>query len=199
MRSRWDQINDLFRLWFSLRPGPTEVQLKSRMSKRIPTHLNILNSLISIFCKYSEKKGEVTMDRMELKEGTVVFTSGEKEVGKINRFILDPATHEVTHIVVQKGWLFSEDKVVPFEMVDSATDDKVLLSENIDSFDQLPPFEETHYIRAREADVSRGGNPRYEVQEPSHSEATHRDETVEADVSGGGSPRYRDMPAYYWY
>jgi uncharacterized protein YrrD len=139
------------------------------------------------------------MGRMELKEGTVVFTSGGKEVGRINRFILDPATHEVTHIVVQKGWLFSEDKVVPFEMVRSATDDKVLLSENIDSFDQLPPFEETHYIRAREADVSRGGNPRYGIQEPSHSEATHSDETVEADVSRGGSPRSRDMPAYYWY
>lgn len=39
-------------------------------------------------------------------------------------------------------------------MVNSATEDKVVLSENIDGFDQLTPFEEAHYIRAHEADVS---------------------------------------------
>jgi uncharacterized protein YrrD len=139
------------------------------------------------------------MDRMELKEGTVVFTSGGKEVGRINRFILDPTTHEVTHIVVQKGWLFSEDKVVPFEMVHSATEHMVMLSENIHRFKQLPPFEETHYIRAREADISRSGNPRYVVEQPTPSGKGHGDEILEADVSRGGGPRYGDMPAYYWY
>lgn len=139
------------------------------------------------------------MINMELKEGTSVFTSGGKEVGKINRFILNPATNEVTHIVVQKGWLFSEDKVVPFEMVNSATEDKVVLSENIESFDQLPPFEESHYI---DADVSRGGNPRSELNERAGrmtSEKTNRERTVESDVSHGGYPRYQVAPAYYWY
>jgi uncharacterized protein YrrD len=141
------------------------------------------------------------MLKMELKEGTSVFTSGGKEVGKVNRFILDPATNEVTHIVVQKGWLFSEDKVVPFNMVDSATDDKVVLNENMESFDELPAFEEAHYVRAREADVSRGGNPRYRTGErgqPSPLDESDRDETVEADVSRGGGPR-TSYPAYYWY
>lgn len=142
------------------------------------------------------------MVKMELKEGTSVFTSGGKEVGKINRFILNPATNEVTHIVVQKGWLFSEDKVVPFNMIDSATEDKVVLSENMESFDQLPPFEEAHYIRAREADVSRGGNPRYQMKESGQAsplDETYRDETIEADVFRGGNPRMNYNPAYYWY
>ena len=40
---------------------------------------------------------------MELKEGTSVFTPNGDEVGRINRFVLDPATNEVTHIVVQKA------------------------------------------------------------------------------------------------
>lgn len=142
------------------------------------------------------------MDNMELKEGTSVFTTGGKEVGKINRFVLDPATNEVTHIVVQKGWLFSEDKVVPFNMVDSATEDKVMLNENMESFDQLPPFEEAHYIKAREADVSRGGKPRCRMEEGSQAtplDETDREETIEADVSRGGRPRTSYNPAYYWY
>ena len=100
------------------------------------------------------------MGKMELKEATRVFTSDGKEVGRINRFVLDPATNEVTHIVVQKGWLFSEDKAVPFEMVNVATEDMMVLSENIHSFNQLPPFEAIHYIRAHEADV---GWPRRET------------------------------------
>jgi uncharacterized protein YrrD len=106
------------------------------------------------------------MFKLELREGASVFSPGDEQIGKISGFVLDPATNEVTHIVVQKGWLFPEDKVLPFDMVDSATEDKVILKKEIDNFDELPAFEEAHYINA---DVSRGGGPRYTV------------------------------PAYYWY
>ena len=87
------------------------------------------------------------MMNMEIKEGTGVFTTGDKQVGQVNRFVIDPSTNEITHIVVQKGWLFTEDKVVPIERVQSATEDKVVLNEEESDFDQLPPFEETHFFR----------------------------------------------------
>jgi uncharacterized protein YrrD len=113
------------------------------------------------------------MLKIELKEGTSVFTSGGKDVGKINRFVLDPTTNEVTHIVVQKGWLFTEDKVVPFDMVRSATEDKVILNENVDNFDELPPFEETYYVEVDERDWG--------------AQAPRRD------------AGFRSASAYYWY
>ncbi len=109
--------------------------------------------------------------KMELKEGTRVFTAGGEEVGKINRVILDPGTNEVTHVVVQKGWFFTEDKVVPIEMIGSATEDKVVLTEDAGDFDQLPAFEETHYIGLGEEEYRPGGRLRYS----------------------------RYTPAYYWY
>lgn len=99
--------------------------------------------------------------KMELKEGTNVFTTGGEEVGKINRVILDPVTNEVTHVVVQKGWLFTEDKVVPIEMIGSATEDKVLLKEDAGEFDNLPAFEVTHYIGLGEEDYRPGGQLPY--------------------------------------
>ena len=102
---------------------------------------------------------------MELREGTSVFTPGGEEVGRVNRFVLDPATNEVTHIVIQKGWLLPEDKVVPFELVSSATDEKVVLSDEIGDFDALPPFEETHFIRAtddRPDDPTAAPDPDYQ-------------------------------------
>lgn len=107
---------------------------------------------------------------MELKEGTSVFTASGEEVGRINRFVLDPATNEVTHIVVQKGWLLPEDKVVPLRMVSSATEERVVLNEDTGDFNQLPPFEETHYV-----------------------------ELTEDDTSPAARPTYRYAPAYYWY
>src|SRR5687767_12404239 len=110
---------------------------------------------------------------MELKEGTSVFTPGGDEVGKVNRFVLDPATNEVTHIVIQKGWLLPEDKVVPFEMVNSATGESVVLREDVGDFEKLPPFEETQFVRATD-DL------------PSDPEVTP-------------DPSYQYTPAYYWY
>jgi uncharacterized protein YrrD len=107
---------------------------------------------------------------MELKEGTSVFTSSGDEVGKINRFVLDPATNEVTHIVVQKGWLLPEDKVVPIAMIGTATEERVVLNQKVEDLDQLPPFEETHFV-----------------------------ELAEEDVHPTDSSTYRYAPAYYWY
>ena len=110
---------------------------------------------------------------MELREGVGVFTPGGEEVGRVNRFVIDPATNEVTHIVIQKGWLLPEDKVVPFEMVSAATDERVVLREDVGDFDELPPFEETQFVPAAD-------------EEPG--------EPVPA-----AEPRYRYAPAYYWY
>ena len=111
---------------------------------------------------------------MELKEGTSVFTPGGEEVGRVNRFVLDPVTNEVTHIVVQKGWLLPDDKILPFEMVSSSSDDRLVLNEEIDNYDELPPFEETHFVEVMDNDFPHRRTP--------------------ADERG-----YEYMPAYFWY
>jgi uncharacterized protein YrrD len=110
---------------------------------------------------------------MELREGVSVYTPGGEQVGTVNRFVLDPATNELTHIVIQKGWLLPEDKVVPFDLVSTVTGDKVVLNEEVGDFDQLPAFEEEHYVRAADND-------------PVNSE-------LDSD------PGYQYAPAYYWY
>jgi uncharacterized protein YrrD len=107
---------------------------------------------------------------MELKEGTSVFTPNGDEVGKINRFVLDPATNEVTHIVVQKGWLLPEDKVIPLTMVSTATEERVVLNQKMEDLDQLPSFEERHFV-----------------------------ELTDEDIHPTDSATHRYAPAYYWY
>jgi uncharacterized protein YrrD len=89
---------------------------------------------------------------MQFKQGTGVFTAEGREVGHIDRVVMDPGTKEVTHVVVRKGFLFTEDKVVPIDMIASATDDHVVLRSGVGNLDTLPLFEETHYIPLEEAE-----------------------------------------------
>ena len=144
------------------------------------------------------------MNEMELREGAGVYTPDNEQVGTVSGFVLDPKTNVVTHLVVQKGLLFTEDRVLPLEGVRSATEDRVILRENIDDIDQLTPFEESHYVRSLEADASRGGEPRAGRDRDMGMrtfDEVNRDPVTEADVSRGGEPLYSPMPGpgYYWY
>jgi len=127
------------------------------------------------------------MLKLELREGAAVFTPGDEQVGKVSGFVIDPDTSEVTHLIVQKGWLLPEDKVVPFDMVRTATEDKVVLNESVEDFNELPPFEETHYVQSPEID--RSGT---EARE-------YRDPAIEAEHGQGVIPPAGFAPAYYWY
>lgn len=83
---------------------------------------------------------------MQFKDGTSVYSFDGQNVGHVDRVVLNPKTKEITHIVVQKGFLFTEDKIVPLHLIKSATEDRIALSEDAGDLDKLPQFEETHYI-----------------------------------------------------
>jgi maltose alpha-D-glucosyltransferase/alpha-amylase len=88
---------------------------------------------------------------MEFKRDTEVLTADGEKVGVIDRFVIDPRTKEVTHLVVKKGFLFPEDKVVPVDLIAFATEDQVKLKA-VEGELELPVFEETYYTRVGAAD-----------------------------------------------
>lgn len=85
---------------------------------------------------------------MQFKKGAKVLTADGERVGSIDRVVLEPDTKEVTHLVVEKGFLFSEDKVVPMSLVGPATEEKVTLREDAGDLEKLPDFEESYYVPA---------------------------------------------------
>jgi uncharacterized protein YrrD len=89
---------------------------------------------------------------MLFKEGAPVYTANGKEAGRVDRVVINPATKEVTHLVVRKGFLFTEDKVVPIELVESASETGVTLHSQDKALSDLPAYEETFYIPVEEAD-----------------------------------------------
>ncbi|MBX3063976.1 MAG: PRC-barrel domain-containing protein [Anaerolineae bacterium] len=83
---------------------------------------------------------------MQYKKGTKVTTSDGQDVGRIDRVVVDPHSKEVSHIVVRKGFLFTDDKVIPIDLVASANEDNVMLRTDAERMPDLPPFEETHFV-----------------------------------------------------
>jgi len=83
---------------------------------------------------------------MEFKDGTSVFTIDQKDVGDLERVVIDPETRRLTHIVVKKGHVLPEDTLVPVEKVVHASHDKVALTCSLDEIKELPPLEVTHTV-----------------------------------------------------
>lgn len=78
-----------------------------------------------------------------------VLDSNARQIGSLERVVVDSATREVTHVVVRKGSLFTlnkEEKVVPIGFVTEALDDLVLLSAEAGDAEQLPPFEQQQIV-----------------------------------------------------
>ena len=75
----------------------------------------------------------------------VVMPTGQV-VGHVDRVVMNPKNKQITHIVVRKGVLFTEDKLVPLSLIETATEDRVTLRRDAGDLEKLPPYEETHYI-----------------------------------------------------
>jgi uncharacterized protein YrrD len=94
---------------------------------------------------------------LHIRSNAKVVTADGQEAGRVDRVVLAPQTNEVTHLVVRKGLLFGQDKVVPVDQIQSATDEAIGLRLTADKLADLLPFEETHYIPIE--DDSRAGEP----------------------------------------
>src|SRR5690606_28706284 len=83
---------------------------------------------------------------MQIREGVQVFTDDGDRVGVVDRVVVDPASKDVTHLVVRKGVLFIEDKVIPMDKVHIVLEDRVTLREDVGDLNELPDFEESYFV-----------------------------------------------------
>jgi sporulation protein YlmC with PRC-barrel domain len=91
---------------------------------------------------------------MQFNKDASVYSSDGKDLGHLDRVVLDPKTKELTHLVIRQGFFFTEDKIVPMHLVESSTEDRVSLKHMADVLD-LPQFEEKYYLSADELDEER--------------------------------------------
>jgi uncharacterized protein YrrD len=82
---------------------------------------------------------------MQIKLGAKAYSSDDKVVGTVSHIVIYPGTKDVTHFVVQKGNLFTNDRVVPVDEVFSSDDKHVVLRKTALDLDQIPELEPTQY------------------------------------------------------
>lgn len=90
---------------------------------------------------------------MQFQEGATVTTADGRKLGEVERFVVDPSARRISALVIRKGLLLPEDKVVPITRVANATANQVTLLPEVESADDLASFEEMHYVHAGSDDA----------------------------------------------
>ena len=123
---------------------------------------------------------------MRFRRGADVVTYEGEKVGDVDRVVIDPKTEEVSHIIVEKGFLFTTDKVVPVSLIDTAEASKVTLREDAGDLEELPDFIQTHFVEAEEA-----------VEEDQEESGLYW--FPPAGQTWWGTPGYMGYPRYFGY
>ncbi len=82
---------------------------------------------------------------MHLKAGLTVYDADGDKVGDVKRVVIDPVSLDVSHVVVEKGFFFKEDHVVPAAAIKEADGGDAYLDPGHEAAD-FPPFEERTYV-----------------------------------------------------
>jgi uncharacterized protein YrrD len=90
---------------------------------------------------------------MNFVKGAEVFTATGEKIGTISRIVIDAKTRDVTDLVVERGVLFKDEKVIPVGLVDLENNDRIMLRETNQSVDDFLDYETTHYISLDQAGV----------------------------------------------
>jgi len=90
---------------------------------------------------------------MLLKEGTRVETTSGEQVGSVARVVIDPRSKEITHIVIEKGFLFVTDRVLPASLITESDDQRLVVNLDTEDLDQYPEFEVTRFVTLDEKDL----------------------------------------------
>lgn len=84
---------------------------------------------------------------MQFKKGAEVFSGEGEKIGTLNRVVIDPRTREVSNLVIEKGFLFKTDKVIPITLVDLDLEDQIVLKNtNQDILEDFPDFETSYHV-----------------------------------------------------
>jgi sporulation protein YlmC with PRC-barrel domain len=82
---------------------------------------------------------------MRVELGAHVVTSDGKDVGKIEKLVVDPESGAVRLVVLRKGLLLTRDVEVRVEELQADPDGRVRLSYTAEQVDRLPEFVESEY------------------------------------------------------
>src|SRR5574339_395586 len=88
---------------------------------------------------------------MRFIKGVEVFTATGEKIGTVSRVVIDAKTRDVTDLVVERGALLKDEKVIPIGLVDLEKEDHIVLRDTNQSLDDFLSYETTRYVPVEEA------------------------------------------------
>ena len=83
---------------------------------------------------------------MRFAKGADVFTAEGEKIGTLSRVVIDAKTRDVTDLVVERGLLAGDEKVIPVGLVDLENEDRIMLRETNQGVDDFTSYETTQYV-----------------------------------------------------
>jgi len=85
--------------------------------------------------------------KTQFQRNATILSAEGKQVGLIERVVVNPETNVLTDIVVRTGTLLKkEEKVVPVGLVDETAESQIVLREEAGELEGCPPFEEKRLV-----------------------------------------------------
>ncbi len=90
---------------------------------------------------------------MQFIQGATIFMMNGKQVGRIDRVVINRKTQVVTHLVIRTGAFITQDKVVPIDLVCAGEQDQPVLRCCTSQLAQMTDFGMTHYRAMNDAEL----------------------------------------------
>lgn len=92
---------------------------------------------------------------MAIQDGTPIITAAGRRIGHVVGIVLDPATGDLSHLIVKRGVIFAKSRLLPADAIDEVGPDRITLAEGVEAH-HLPPYETERFIQVGGA-VHRNG------------------------------------------
>ncbi|MGD2159315.1 MAG: PRC-barrel domain-containing protein [Anaerolineales bacterium] len=84
-------------------------------------------------------------NKYNLQIGTQVHCK-DGRCGKLRKVVVDPDTQRIIELIVEKGFLLKEDRVVPIKSVEKTTEDNIHISIGSTELDTLRNYDEKEFM-----------------------------------------------------
>lgn len=83
---------------------------------------------------------------LKLTKHMSVYTTDDSKAGDVKHVVVEPTTSQISHVVIEQGFIFTEDKVLPIEYIDHQDEDgSIHLNRSSDNLD-LIDYEDHYYV-----------------------------------------------------
>jgi len=89
---------------------------------------------------------------MRVDLGMDVFASDGDKVGSVDRIVVDSQTKQIHKLVVERGFLSRDSKLVDIDMVTGSSDDGIRLDLTSEQVNELPGYVEDTFVQIPDSD-----------------------------------------------